>query len=230
MICYERILILMFRFKSIVVSVCFSLFCFGVCCSSAYSATVTLITDGTTLMGAENVDVNGTLYDVMFVDGILSDLYNGADENSDFLFYNTDALSSVDLVKAAANALNEQVFVGIYDTNPSLVNGVYTQYSDTATAVILIPYYINAPDSIATDSHWIVSSNYNDKSQSVWGAYSADYDSSPEINAEEKDTVVFAVWTLHETSSVPVPTTVFLLGSGLISLAGVSRKKYSNRA
>ena len=49
--------------------------------SNAYAATLNVV-DGQ-LMGASNVSVDGSLYDVQFLDGSCIDLYNGCDEVSD---------------------------------------------------------------------------------------------------------------------------------------------------
>jgi hypothetical protein len=45
---------------------------------------------GGQLLGAHNVDVLGTLYDVTFLNGTCIDLFSGCDEPSDFAF-NTQA-------------------------------------------------------------------------------------------------------------------------------------------
>jgi len=43
-------------------------------------------------MGAEDVYVDGNYYDVAFIDGTLAELYNGADEITDFtLYYSNNA-------------------------------------------------------------------------------------------------------------------------------------------
>ena len=74
---------------------------------------------GGELVGAFDVDVGGTLYDVSFGDGRCLDLYSGCDELSDLPF--ADPTES----QVAANALLTQVFGNgdIYDTDPTLTRG-----------------------------------------------------------------------------------------------------------
>ncbi len=73
------------------------------------------------LVGAQNVDVGGTLYDVAFVDGTCIDLFTGCDDLSDFDF-NTEADAF-----AAGQALLDQVFVdnitGQWDSEPETIFG-----------------------------------------------------------------------------------------------------------
>ena len=78
----------------------------------------TLIVDANgQLLGATDVDVNGTLYTVTFAKGNCIDEYDGCDELTDFDFDNqADA-------EAAANALANTVFVGAFDSDPSLQDG-----------------------------------------------------------------------------------------------------------
>ncbi|WP_320043634.1 hypothetical protein [uncultured Desulfobacter sp.] len=216
----------MFRFKLLLSSIGISLLCIGLFCSPAFSATatatVTFITDGTTLMGAENVDVNGALYDVMFIDSTIADLYDGADANSDFCLYSLDGA----LVTAAAEALLEQVFVGEYAEQPTLINGVNTSDpGSTAAAVVVIPYEYIAENVIATANVQKWSSLYNDNERIGYSSSTSTYDSSPTVGLEDKDDTVISVWSLAETSSVPTPTSILLLGSGLLSIAGLKRKK-----
>jgi PEP-CTERM motif len=73
------------------------------------------------LTGAQNVNVNGTLYDVQFVDGTCAGVFGGCTSASDFAFNSfSDAL-------AAAQALGAQVLIdqGSYqfDSHPYMVNG-----------------------------------------------------------------------------------------------------------
>jgi hypothetical protein len=69
------------------------------------------------LLGATDVDVNGTLYTVTFTKGNCIDEFDGCDSVTDFDFDNqADA-------EAAALALSNTVFVGAFDRNPPLQNG-----------------------------------------------------------------------------------------------------------
>jgi hypothetical protein len=52
--------------------------------SGAQAATLNVV--GGQLTGASDVLVDGSLYDVQFLDGTCIDLYNGCDDVSDFMF------------------------------------------------------------------------------------------------------------------------------------------------
>ena len=70
------------------------------------SANASLIVDGAgNLLGATNATVDGTLYDVEFVEGSCVDVFTGCDELADFDF--TDAATAL----LAAQALLDQVWV-----------------------------------------------------------------------------------------------------------------------
>ena len=81
---------------------------------------VTLNVDSGTgqLLGATEVDVDGVLYDVDFVEGSCVALFDGCDSTSDFTFTTSTA------ALAAANALQSQVFTdtvaGNFNTEPEL--------------------------------------------------------------------------------------------------------------
>lgn len=80
-----------------------------------------LIVDNGELLGATEIDINGTLYDVSFVEGSCSDLFNGCDEVSDFFWQTAaDAL-------AASEALLDDVLLdstsGNFDTDPESIFG-----------------------------------------------------------------------------------------------------------
>ena len=65
----------------------------------------TLVVNGGQLDGATGVEVDGTLYDVLFMDGTCIALFNGCDAVSDFTFQ-TQAAALL-----AATALLNDVFV-----------------------------------------------------------------------------------------------------------------------
>ena len=178
-------------------------------------------------MGAEDVYVDGNYYDVAFIDGTLADLYNGADEITDFtLYYSNNATDKAYLASLAAEALLEQVFVDLYDAQPTLINGVYTYDAGTTAAVrVIVPYSCYSNGSVDVATVWKWSSEYNGNESIAYGALSSTWDSSPTEGSEKYDTTVISVWNLAKTSSVPTPATILLLGSGLLSLAGLRRRR-----
>nr|WP_320015613.1 PEP-CTERM sorting domain-containing protein [uncultured Desulfobacter sp.] len=208
----------MFRFKSFLGPVCISLLFVGLYCSSALSATL-IVEDGQ-LMGATDVLVNGVSYDVEFLDDSADYLYN---DGVDFTFTfttETDAL-------AASAVLLAQVFIddeldGLFDSDPTLTNGGgYTGY-----IYVYTPYEIDE-----TVSSWMnMAYAFNSKiDHSEPDGTGSKYDVNTSYDTAGMSGQVYAVWSLSKTSSVPVPTTIVLLGSGLLSLAGLRRKKYFNK-
>jgi len=97
---------------------------------AAPASAATQLTDGTGhLTGATGVVVNGSTYDVAFVDGTCAANFGNCDALSDFAFN-----SSSDAT-AAANALFAQVVTGTFDTDPTTTFGCAA-----ATCVMIIPY------------------------------------------------------------------------------------------
>lgn len=84
-------------------------------------AAVLLVNDGGELTGAEGVDVDGTLYDVTFVDSSCGAIFGSCDALTVFNF------ATLNDAAAAAQALIDQVFVngvlGNFDDVPSLTAG-----------------------------------------------------------------------------------------------------------
>lgn len=78
-----------------------------------------LVVDAGELVGANDVVVEGQRYDVVFVDGVCTSLYDGCDEDADFTF----PWTAPDGHLAARQALLDQVFVGQFDTEPQLTRG-----------------------------------------------------------------------------------------------------------
>ena len=89
---------------------------------------------GGQLMGATGVIVDGSSYNVAFLDGTCIALYDGCDDASDFTFQTAAAAT------LASQALLDQVFldgIGLFDSNPALTNGL--THANTGSA--LTPYY-----------------------------------------------------------------------------------------
>jgi hypothetical protein len=98
--------------------------CLSLMVSTAHAANLDIRSGE--LFGAEDVDINGILYDVAFRDGTAIDLYEGADENSDFPFTNLSSINDNSLVITANQALLDQVFIdsplGAFDSAPNLTH------------------------------------------------------------------------------------------------------------
>src|SRR3954464_4666147 len=91
--------------------------CFMCVLSNAVMAAPILQVDGGKLTGASGVNVNGTLYDVQFVEGKCNDLFSGCDQSSDFVFV-TQAAADL-----ASSALLNDLFTGIYGSDPTKILG-----------------------------------------------------------------------------------------------------------
>ena len=187
---------------------------------SSVSFSATLNVEGGVLMGATGVNVNGSLYDVSFLDGTCAGLYNGCDQNTDFPFTNPLNPTDNTLVVAANAALLEQVFIdsplGAFDSSPDLTNGC------TAPGVcrVFTPLWINPTSGLK--GFFVV---YN-----FAPGKGADTDNAQGGGILDNDTTAVtdftrAVWT--QSSVVPIPAAVWLFGSGLIGLVGFARRKKS---
>lgn len=181
----------------------------SICLSATFSprsvGATTLVIDSATnqLLGATGVDVGGTLYDVQFLDGTFNDIYNNG---LALLFH--DSTSAL----AASQALMDQVIIGIYDSDPSLVNGITTADFETD---ILTPYATNGTNAIVAAA--INSSNEINDGWADGGIIPADVDMT------SLSFITFALWQPHLTT-VPEPTTIFLLGAGLIGLVAFRKR------
>ena len=169
---------------------------------------------GGQLVGAQNVDVNGTLYDVAFQDGSCAALFDGCNEFSDFAFTTlVDAL-------AAAQALLDQVFVdgpeGAFGTEPSTTAGC----GDALNCFVYIPHDPTDAPPFSLDAAAV----WNHANPAVDGIYSIGA-VSPTQEFGLVDTLTWAVFTATDVdlppsppADVPAPGALLLLGFGLAGL------------
>ena len=176
--------------------------------SFSVNAALLIVNEGE-LVGATGVNVNGALYDVSFMDGSCFTLYSGCDDPTDFLFSGNAAS------QAASDALLEQVFIGLYDDEPSLTLGCSF---DTRCRVLTADGVVNGEGDLIHGSFAVNSKK---------GAVQGDTTSGGTFDVLLFDTSTMdnrtvAVWAV---SSVPLPASVWLFGSGLIGLVGMARRK-----
>ncbi len=191
--------------------------------TASYSVVVLNINNGV-LFGASNIEANGVTYNVDFLDGTCSALFNGCDENSDFLFSNS--VNDGTQLGNAMQALLDQVFLdtsqGAFDSQPALTNGcVVDGGCNVATPLFRSGGGIGVISAFNSDQ--ILNTQLQSVDHLIAGSLIGDFDSRPLPFSPDTDQTVYAVWT--QTSAVPIPAAVWLFGSGLIGLVGL-RKNY----
>jgi hypothetical protein len=186
-----------------------ALFAFGFV--SVSHAAVIFITEKdangvTSLLGADNVEVNNKFYNVRFLDGTCIALFNGC-EADDFVFNTRDS------AWAASESLLSQVFVGssIFDNRTELTRGCsITTYCDIFTIYKL-------DDTYDDYSKIVVTNNVNEPS-----SFEIDRSSDKSYYPRTSDTTllpgqVFAVWSEPVEATAPGTAMVLLMGiAGLI--------------
>lgn len=145
------------------------------------AATLTIV-DGA-LNGATDVDVDGILYDVEFLDGTCGELFQNCDETADFTFQSFRAATN------ASVALLDQVLVdsaeGNFDSTPSLTSGC----SDFSFCFVFTPFqnvtgnvdttfagnsFIESNDDVTSFAFAVsLSDDFSDRSERVWASWSA---------------------------------------------------------
>jgi hypothetical protein len=217
---------------------------------SAFAVPVVLTDDYDQLVGARNVDVGGTLYDVDFRDGYCLTYYPGCDSTDDFTFQTQAAAD------AASQALLDTVFI---NGDPAFAELQYqTFFAEVTYGCRTGGFSISVPPgqcSIVTPyqfrlvgTHPIVdfSTLTNGTSPLHVSGSSADVDVIPDLGSFSNRNVL-AVWRLAPTTgdggagggegggggtdpvSVPEPSSLMLLTAGVMGLL-LSRQKLRGRS
>jgi len=183
------------------------------------------------LIGAQNVLVNGSYFDVDFVEGTAAGIWGVTEDGSSGRF---DFITEAD-AQAAVTALGEQVFNNqirvdygsfsryerdLYDTSPSRTYGV----ENNNLGAIVVPFNQQSDLPI----FFYAMTFYNDASHATLNLADADYTGyfSTTITNDSAGlpNMVFARWQTASAPPVPVPGSAFLLGCGLFCLAGIRHR------
>lgn len=219
----------MLRFKSFLGSICISMLFVGLFYTTVFSATL-LVIDGQ-LVGAEDVSVNGTYYDVTFIDGETVDLFSDGSGGVTFDF------STVEEATIAAQALATQAFANgylwVFETIQGIEYGAYEADLFGAIypgAVIVTPYGAFDPvmmSLVGVEIYFEPPSVQVEPLQLPIEPLQL----PTAFDTADMPFMTYADWTLAPAmSQTPEPATFLLLGIGLLSFAGLTRKKYFNKA
>ena len=166
------------------------------------AATLNISSEGR-LLGATDVTIGGTLYDVVLVDGSCISIFGGCDEVSDFLF-----TSESELI-LASEALLEFVTIdsplGNFDSDAALTNGC----GDSAFCILLTPGI-----QIAEPGKIVVGVALNNG-----GTNFDNVGTTEAIIADISGThTVWAVWS--PAVPVPLPAGIWLFITALVPVPG----------
>jgi hypothetical protein len=117
--------------------------------TASTASAATLNVSGGQLLGASGVIVDGSSYDVAFLDGTCIALYSGCDEVSDFTFQSEAA------AVLASQALLDQVFLdgaNLFDTDPELTEGCTATTLCEATTPYTPSVFVAVARNVATSA------------------------------------------------------------------------------
>ena len=177
------------------------------------SHAATLIVDGASgeLLGAEDVDVGGVLYDVDFLDGTCIALFDGCDASDDFAFTTQAA------AEAAATALQSQVFIdgpdGNFDAMPTLTAGCEAPFG----CIVHTPFAVSIGNNIVNTIGYV--------NIAAPGGFQSANQLNRDLDLAGVASDVYASWGLSEIAPVPLPATGWLILSGLAGLFFAKRRR-----
>ncbi len=166
------------------------------------------------LTGATGVDVDGTLYDVAFVDGTCANLFNGCDNPMDDFVFLTQALAD----SASQALLNQVLFdgaMGNFRSQPELVFGIdpFNPAAPNNTGSVITAYEING--GAVRGSTAIISNNPTTAGQvgsAVLGITNRDTSATTRAGRS----TVFADWSVSNVVIVDPPMPAVPLPAGFV--------------
>jgi hypothetical protein len=163
------------------------------------------------LLRVENIDIDGEYYNVSFVDGSAENIYRSYEQ---IFTGETEALRAVSALMNALDgtdiADNPSMISGMYNTDTGYI---YTVYSCNDDLYYMASLTIYGLDSSSSAGSMVVSNS---------SLYEAELNDNP---SADFDSTLFAIWTKSDTSTVPIPSALILLGTGLLTIVGFKRCK-----
>jgi len=181
------------------------------------------------VVGARGVNVNGAIYDLTFISRqsmTCADSFSGCDDIDDFPFgvnFPNNPIDANELgeIVAATAALQEQVLPLIQSSQ--FVEGCLT--GGNRVCILQIPYTINntgsGPATVFTSHIEFIafSTSLNVRDTSIL------FETPATLLTESPSVGSFVRFDLVTPSPVPVPAAVWLMGSALVGLLGVARRR-----
>ncbi len=170
--------------------------------NATHSFAATARLNGSKLLGFDDVDVDGTIYNVTFADGAFSEVF-------------TEPLvfSSYDEAYSASRALNAAFVETGENSRSHFPTGI--EADNTGSWLFHTPYNSSATSYI--NSLYLQMNTTGYYYIGIWGIF-------PDFTTEASETITMAVWSPAVTA-VPLPAAVLLFGSGFIGLVGFARCK-----